>query len=54
MCNIDSYFGCEQRTSIGPLVQVSRDFHAQFKGDFLGEVIHGGYAADADYMEVVG
>jgi hypothetical protein len=37
---------------IGPFVQVSRDFHAQFKGGIRTEVDYGGYASGVDYMEV--
>ena len=39
---------------IGPLVHVSSNFHAQFKGLGAKEVDHGGYPADAEHMEVHG
>jgi Phytanoyl-CoA dioxygenase (PhyH) len=38
---------------IGPLAHVSSNFHAQFKGDGVKAVDHGGYAT-GDYMEVHG
>jgi hypothetical protein len=39
---------------IGPLVHVSSTFHAQFKGEGVQEVDHGGYSKAADYLEVHG
>lgn len=39
---------------IGPLVHVSSTFHAQFKGDGVKAVDHGGYSAAAEGMEVHG
>jgi hypothetical protein len=39
---------------IGPLIHVSSNFHAQFKGNGVKAVDHGGYDAAADYMEVHG
>lgn len=39
---------------IGPLVHVSSTFHAQFKGEGVEEVNHGGYSKAAEYLEVHG
>jgi hypothetical protein len=39
---------------IGPLVHVSSTFHAQFKGEGVQEVDHGGYSKAAEYLEVHG
>jgi hypothetical protein len=39
---------------IGPLVHVSSTFHAQFKGEGVQEVDHGGYSKASEYMEVHG
>ena len=39
---------------LGPMVQVSRDFHAQFKCGATGRVGYGGYDSQAGFMEVHG
>jgi Phytanoyl-CoA dioxygenase (PhyH) len=39
---------------LGPIVHVSRDFHAQFKCGVTGRVGYGGYDAQASFLEVHG
>lgn len=39
---------------LGPMVHLSRDFHAQFKCGATGRVGYGGYASQASFMEVHG